>query len=123
MKKKRISLIKEYAANNPDFQSGRKIVYNLLIILVTLRIIDFILVIIHSIINGNYLRPFDIFIKIIQVLVSFYFAIMIYSAGIKLFVYLALIGGIYSLFMAFQNKVIYEFGNDDILDLFDNPKI
>ena len=115
IKEQRNALIKEYAENNPDFQSGRKIVYNLLTILIMSRILHFILVITHIIINGNYLGTFGVFLQIFQVLIACCFAIIIYSIGVKGLVYLALIGGIYSLYSAFQKNAFYGFGNDDIL--------
>ena len=115
IKEKRNAIINEYAGNNPDFKSGRKIVWYLMIMFVSFRAIAAILVITHSMINGNYLKTFDIFAQIFQVLVAYFFATMIYLFGIKGFVYLALIGGIYSLFMAYKKNAFYGFGNDDIL--------
>ena len=114
-KEKRNALINEFAGNNLGFQSGRKIVNFLMMAIIILRIIHASFVIIHSGINNNYLGPFGIFIQIISILISILFALMISNAGVKGLVYLALIGGIYSLFSALQNNAFYGFGKDDAL--------
>jgi len=114
-KEKRNSLMKEFSENKPEFLIGKKIVCYLMFLLVTSRIIHAILVIIHSMINGNYLNPTSIISQLFQVLVLFIFSMLIYASGIKGVSYLLLLGGIISIAFAFMNNAFFGFGSEDIL--------
>jgi len=114
MKEKRKEMINEFARDNSDFYSGKKIVYYLMMGIVLSRIIYSVFEISYNVINNSFLGPFSFFIIFFQVLIVFFFMFMIYYSGIRNFSYILLLGGIISLFKTYKDGKFYYFNNGDI---------
>ena len=113
LKEKRNSLIKEQKEKNPDNFARRKLVFWLLAIMVVTRAIYSALNIAYSLIYEVPVTTFDYFALFFIVVVALGFSYLIYSAGIKLAAYIAILGGVMSLFNAYNDSILFMLNTDD----------
>lgn len=110
------ALMKEYNDTFPDFKSGKKIILNLMAVIVFLRVANSFFQILYCTMNDIPLSPLNIFTLIFQVVVLLFYTFFI-NRGIKPFIYLILFGGVVSLLIAYRNNVFaYLTSNDNFFN-------
>ena len=99
-------------ARNPDFEAGKKIILYVLCVVIGFRVFSLVLQLIYLLI-GNALWNMATLVSMIGVPIgTLLFAAMIYT-GSKGFVYIALFGGIFSIFQTMQGQVLFNFTTFD----------
>ena len=114
LKEKRLALIIEHEEKTPYFAARRKLIFRLLSVMVLSRAVHAVLQTVYLLAHGIQLQTYDCLMMFLMVVVGFVFARLIYASGIKPAVYLALFGGVYSLFMAWRDKVFLYLNTPDV---------
>lgn len=100
--KNRQQLIREASEQNPHFSKARRLIFILLSVLVTTRVIHCLSQIAFYISYGLPVTPSDIFIMVASISVAVIFAGVIYL-GVRPLCFLALFGGLYSFFKYYMD--------------------
>lgn len=111
IKEKRQMLLNELQETNADFATGKRMIFSLFAVLIASRIIYIILDLVSYLANNVELNGSELSKMAAMLLSVLLFAFLIYSSGIKGFAYLALGGGLLSLFQAYQANVFFYFVN------------
>ena len=111
LKEKKSALVTE-AKENPDFHAGKKRVLYVMLVILGFRFFHIILQLVYM--SANRI-PLDSHIVtfIIMILSLLFFIFMIYGHGIKGATYLAILGGVYSIFLALRDQVWLVFDTFD----------
>jgi hypothetical protein len=122
-KEKRLALIKEHSEKNPSFQRSRKIIFYIVTVLAVLRIINGVAAMVMSIFFSEPIS-FDVlfYISIVFALlpICLYIATIILVAhliysGVKAINFVLIIGGVYSLYNAYDTGVFDNLNTTDML--------
>lgn len=115
MKRRRTALMKEKRESNPDNFARKKLIFYLLSGMVILRFIYAAMYLTYCSIRGISLSTFEIIMVLFMVVVGLVVFWLIYRAGLKWAAYLALFGGVYSLYNAYN---VHMFSYLNISDAF-----
>ena len=107
MKELKKSLIAEHRERNPGVFVRRELIFWLLAAMVGTRLLYALLSTALFLMHGLDVPAFEYFQMFFMVLVALGFSHIIYSAGVIGAAYLALAGGIFSLFRAFTDGVFF----------------
>ena len=114
LKEKRNTLVKEQEEKNSDNFVRRKLIFWLLAGMVVTRLIYVVLNTAYCLIYEISIPSFDFFISFFMVVAAFGFSFLIYSAGIRPVAYIALLGGLVSLFSAYNSGILSMLNTEDI---------
>ena len=114
LREKRHALIKEHEEKIPYFAAKRKLIFRLLTIMVLSRAVHAVLQTAYLLTHGVRPQAYDYLMMISMIVVAYVFAGLIYAFGIKPAVYLALFGGVFSLFNAWRNEVFLYLNTPDV---------
>jgi hypothetical protein len=114
LKEKRLALIKEHEEKTPYFAPRRRLIFCLLLVMVLSRAVHAVLQTAYLMMRGVQLQAYDYCMMILMIIVAYVFASLIYAFGIKPAVYLALFGGVFSLFNAWRNQVFLYLNTPDV---------
>jgi len=109
------ALIKERQEREPDAFERKNLIFWLLAAMVGTRALHSILNASYCLIHGLDIPTSEYVMMFVMVLVALVFASIIYSAGALPAVYLALFGGVYSLFTAYNDGIFLMLSSQDTL--------
>jgi hypothetical protein len=114
-KERQQSLLKEFDESNSGFISGKKLVFRSLRIVIILMLINMILGIMFHFNYNISIKPNNIFLLFFPVLLITIFARMIYTYGLKIFIYLIFLGGLASIYLSFIGGVFSNMNTEYLL--------
>ena len=113
-KQKQTALIKEHENKNPENFERKKLIFRLLSAMVISRVLYAVMTLVYSAVNGFLFGATEVSAIFLTAFMGLVFSFLIYRAGMKGAAYLALGGGIYSLYVAYNDRVFLFLNTPDV---------